>query len=221
VQPGQQAVEGREPGPPAEDAVEPRPQRVPAPPVGLTPVGLEVGVEPPDQGAHQLLGRVLPLGEGVELVDQAFGVHPAQGVPVEGELAGVVGQDHRAGQEPVRLDTAPERAFGRDPHRIGRDRQLGDAEPLQVGQPGCLIREVVLGVLRQAGDHRTRQGALPHVGEGLGVDHVVGEAGAQHLEEVQPALRAGGGERGEVVVAELGADAVLVPMAGGRWCRRR
>jgi hypothetical protein len=36
---------------------------------------------------------VLPVGEGVELVHQPFGMHPAQGVPVERELAGVVGQD--------------------------------------------------------------------------------------------------------------------------------
>jgi hypothetical protein len=38
---------------------------------------------------------VLPVGEGVQLVHEPLGVHPAQRVPVEGELAGVVGQDHR------------------------------------------------------------------------------------------------------------------------------
>ena len=66
----------------------------------------------------------------------------------------------------------------------------------------------------QLGDHRPGQCPLAHVGQRLGVDHVVAVAGAQHLEEVQPALRAGGGEGGEVVVAELGADAVLVLVAG-------
>ena len=66
---------------------------------------------------------MLPVGEGVELVDEALGVHPAQRVPVERELAGVVGEDHRVGQQPVGLDAAPHRPLGRDPDRIGRDRQ--------------------------------------------------------------------------------------------------
>ena len=39
-------------------------------------------------------------------------------------------------------------------------------------------------------------------------------AGAQQLEEVQPALRARGAEPGEVVVADLGADAVPALVAG-------
>ena len=60
------------------------------------------------------LGGVLPIGEGVELVHQPLGMDPAQGVPVERELAGVVGEDHRVGQEAVRLDAAPDRALGGD-----------------------------------------------------------------------------------------------------------
>jgi hypothetical protein len=40
-------------------------------------VGLEIGVEPPDQRAHALLSGVLLVGEGVELVDQALGMDPA------------------------------------------------------------------------------------------------------------------------------------------------
>ncbi len=139
---------------------------------------------------------------------------PAQGVPVERELAGIVGEDHRVGQEPVRLDAAPDRTLGRDPDRIGRDHQRGDAELVEMPKPGGLVGEVPLGMLRQAGDHRPRQRPLAHVGERLGVDDVVGEAGPQHLEEVQPALRGRRDEGGEVVVAELGADAVLVPVAG-------
>ena len=40
--------------------------------------------------------------------------------------------------------------------------------------------------------------------------------GAQQLEEVEPALRGGGAEPGEMVVADLGADRVVgpVPRAG-------
>ena len=119
-----------------------------------------------------------------------------------------------SGSKPVRLDAAPDRPFRGDPDRIGRDGQRGDAEPLQVGRPGRLVGDVVLGMLRQAGDHRPRERAPAHVGERLGVDHVVGEARPEHLEEVRPALRGGGDERGEVVVAGLGADAVAVPVTG-------
>ena len=43
------------------------------------------------------------------------------------------------------------------------------------------------GVPGRARDHRTGQRPLAHVGERLGVDDVVGVAGPQHLEEVQPA----------------------------------
>jgi hypothetical protein len=114
----------------------------------------------------------------------------------------------------MRLEAAPDRPFSRDACRIGRDRQAGDAEPVEMPKPGRLVREVPLGMLRQAGDHRARQHPLAHVGQGLGVDHIVAVAGPQHLEEVQPALRGRRDERGEVVVAELGADAVLVLVTG-------
>ena len=118
-----------------------------------------------------------------------------------------------SGRRPLGLDAAPDRTLGRDLDRIGRDGQRSDAELVEMPEPGSLIAKVPLGMLRQAGGHRSRQRPLPHVGERLGVDHVVGIAGSQHLKEVQPALRAGGREGGEVLVPELGADAVLVLVA--------
>ena len=75
--------------------------------------------------------------------------------------------------------------------------------------PGRFIGEPMLGIGFQPGDHRSRQGALTHVIQRLGVDHVVTVSGAQHLQEIQPAFGAGGGEGGEVVVADLGAETVL------------
>ena len=114
----------------------------------------------------------------------------------------------------MRLDAAPHRPFRGDAHRIGRDRQRGDPEPLKVPRPGRLVGKVPIGMGGQPRDHRTRQGALAHVGQGLGVDHVIAVAGPQQLEEVQPALRSGGGKRGEMVVAELGAEHVAVLVAG-------
>ena len=43
-------------------------------------------------------------GEGVELVHEALGVHPAQRMAPHQELARIVADDHRVGQQPVRLD---------------------------------------------------------------------------------------------------------------------
>ena len=37
----------------------------------VAPIGLEVGIEPPDQPAHMLLGGALRIGERVELMHQA------------------------------------------------------------------------------------------------------------------------------------------------------
>ena len=144
-----------------------------ATPAGLAPVGLQVGVEPPDQGAHALLGGVLPVGEGVELVDQPLGMHPAQGVPPSANWPASSRQITVSGSRPCALmlpHSAPSVAI-RD--RIGRDRQRGDAEPLEMRQPGRLVREVRARDARPAGDHRPGQGALAHVGQRLGIDHVV------------------------------------------------
>jgi len=57
------------------------------------------------------------------------------------ELAGGVGHDHRSGQQPTMADGSPERAFGRDLHGIGRDRELVNAEPGQVRGPRRRVGE--------------------------------------------------------------------------------
>ena len=77
MQPGEQTIQRDETGAPAEDAIEPRPQRKTAAVVGIGLVGLESGVEVPDQLAHTLLGGTVVVGESVQLVHQSFGMHPA------------------------------------------------------------------------------------------------------------------------------------------------
>ena len=78
--------------------------------------------------------------------------------------------------------------------------------------PGCEVGEVRLRLLCQLGYGRTRQRPVAHVSQRLGVDHVIGVAGAEQVEEVQPALAARGGEPGEMLVADLGAHAVGRPV---------
>lgn len=93
------------------------------------------------------------VGEGVELVDEALGVDPAQTVPADVELAGVVADDHGIGQEAVRRDAAPQRALGGDAHGIGGHLESGDAEVLEMRLPrrrakvrsGCAARRAITG----------------------------------------------------------------------------
>src|SRR5690242_14393446 len=77
MQPLEQAIKGGKSGAPVEDAVEPVAHLAAAPGRGRGAIRLEIGVEPPDQLAHALLGGAVQVGEGVELVHQPFGVHPA------------------------------------------------------------------------------------------------------------------------------------------------
>jgi hypothetical protein len=82
--------------------------------------------------------------------------------------------------------------------------------------PSGLVREGALRMACQECDHRSGQGVLAHVGQRLGIDDVVTMPGPQQLEEVQPALAGRAAEPGEVVVADLRADAIhrLVPRPG-------
>ena len=74
---------------------------------------------------------------------------PAQGVVLDRELPGVVGQDHGVGQQPMGLDRAPQRTFGGDADRVGRDLQVGDAEPPEMIPPRRLVGEVPVRMVGQ------------------------------------------------------------------------
>ena len=75
VEPHEQTVEGDEAGHAREDAIEPRAQRSLSPLGRMAAVGLEIGIELPDQIAHGGLGSAVLGGEGVELVNQTLGMN--------------------------------------------------------------------------------------------------------------------------------------------------
>ena len=56
-------------------------------------------------------------------------------------------------------------------------------------QPCLLISEACLRFGHQAGDRHCRQSMLSHIAVRFIVEHVIGVAGAQQIEEVQPAFR--------------------------------
>src|ERR1700722_15866705 len=74
--------------------------------------------------------------------------------------------------------------------------------------PGVGVGEALIPMGGQACDERPRQGALAHISESLHIHDIVVMAGAQQLKKVEAALGAGRAEPGEMVVADLGADAI-------------
>jgi len=131
----------------------------------------------------------------------------------DGELAGIVAEDDGITQQPVCPDTAPQRTLGGDLHRIGGDRQRGDAEPLKMREPGGLIGELPLWLLGQHADHWPGECAFTQVIQRGGIAHVIGVAGTQQLEKVAPALAARGAKPGKAIVADLRAHVVAALMA--------
>ena len=81
----------------------------------------------------------MDVGEGAELVDQSFGMDPAQAVLADIELTGIVADDHGVGEKAVGFDTAPQCAFGGDQHRIRIDLECRYSQPVEMGGPGDLI----------------------------------------------------------------------------------
>src|SRR6201992_4496097 len=85
-----------------------------------------------------------------------------------------------------------------------------------MGLPGRPIGEMLGLMLGQLADDRAGERAAAHVGECLGIDHVIAVASAQQVQEIEPALRAGRAEPSEAVIADVRAGAVPRLVAGAR-----
>ncbi len=122
-QASQQMIEGGVAGSALEDAVELRAEEVRLFRARCALVILQAPIEPPDRPLGDRDGVALSVVGGDELVDEALGVDPAQRVVADAELAGVVGNDNRAGEQALGLDRAPQRRFAGEAHRIGVTRK--------------------------------------------------------------------------------------------------
>jgi hypothetical protein len=80
IQTLERVIEGRKGGLLSEEGLEARTQCVNRGWIGITLVRLEVGVERPEFVAHPFLVLAMALIERDELVNQAFGMHPTQGM---------------------------------------------------------------------------------------------------------------------------------------------
>jgi hypothetical protein len=137
VQALKQTVKGDEACAPLKDAIEARPHFTASTPRRREPVGLQVGVEPPDQPADMLLGDMLLVSERLQFVHQALGVDPTESVLADVELPRVVADHHRLAQEPMCIDRPPQRPLGGDAYRIRRHCQTGNAEALKMRVQAC------------------------------------------------------------------------------------
>ena len=216
MQPRQQAIQRDEAGAAKEDAVEACAQRGRPAFAGFQLVRLEVRVEVPDETTNPRLGGAMLVVERIQLMHQPFRVNPAQRMPADVELPGVVAQNHGIAQKFVRLNAAPQRRFGGDPGRVRRDLQRVEAQPVEMCLPGGLVAEPCLRFSLQTGDRGRWQALVSHVVVSGVVEHVVSVAGAEQIEEVQPALRGPRAEPGEPLIADLRAKPVLpgMPRAG-------
>ena len=123
--PLQQSIARGKAGATAQDACEPRPQHQAPGFVWVSAVRLEIGIEISDQLAHPLLGGSMSLREGVPFVPQPLGMDPAQRVPAERELTGVVTQHHGRAPKAVCIDAAPLSPRGGDLRMVLDDRHPG------------------------------------------------------------------------------------------------
>jgi hypothetical protein len=74
---------------------------------------------------------------------------PAQSVPADGELPGIVAQHHGVVQKAMRVDAAPLSSLGGNLHRVLDDCQTslwqwGDRKPVQMRLPCRLINKARL-----------------------------------------------------------------------------
>ena len=89
--------------------------------LGILAIDFEVAIERPDKLTNAGLGLALLVGEGVELVNETFGMNPAQAMLADIELTSIVTDDHRAGQKAMPLDATPQGSLGGNHGGIGID----------------------------------------------------------------------------------------------------
>ena len=83
---------------------------------------------------------------------------------------------------------APQGSLGRNRDRIVIDLESRNPNPVEMRRPGGFIGEEPVGMFGQAGDYRPGERTSAHIGQRLGIDHIILMAGAEPIKEVAAAL---------------------------------
>ena len=196
-----------------EDSVEAGTQDLGLLRAGRQLVFLQGTIEPPDHPLGDLDGVALLVVGGNQLVDEAFGVNPAQRMDADAKLAGVIGNDDGVRQQPLMADRAPQRVFAGDQDRIGGDVQVGQVQRLQMPLPVLGPRENTLLVIRELADGDLRELAVFHIVERRVVDHIKRSATAQPRQKRQARFARAGAKHREGIGADLCGVAALAGVA--------
>ena len=130
------------------------------------------------------------------------------------ELAGPVGHHDGLAQKALLANGAPKRRLACDPHRIGRDSEIGETEGAQMAHPVGFAVENARGMAGELVDERLGEVVIPHVGQRRLVDDVISRPAAQALKKRLARFALPSAKDGEIVRADLGGHAGLAAMAG-------
>jgi hypothetical protein len=128
-------------------------------------------------------------------------MNPAQGVPGDAELAGIVGDHDDVCHQPVMPERPPSGGFVQRLEQ--RPVKEVDRAPGQVLPPRHLRAEHFVLELRQLGDHGGLDGLRPQIVQRGLVDDVVLVARPQQRQEVQARFRSAGAEDAKAFAANL------------------
>src|SRR5271165_1505780 len=90
-----------------EDTVETGAQELSLFHAGSRLVILQGAIEPPDHPLGDVNGVALLVVGGNQLMDETFGMNPAQCARADAKLTSVVGNNHGIGQQALMVDRAP------------------------------------------------------------------------------------------------------------------
>ena len=188
VQPFEQPVKQDKAGFAGENAVETPLQLALSFGCWVVTILLEIGVQPPDTPPDSALGFLMFDGDRDQLVDQSFGMHPAQGMPADFELPRAIGNNHHILQQPHGCNASPHGSLAGNTHWIGMFFDLVKTQTFKMRQPQFFIGKHVVSMFCQLINQLFWQAAIMHVIKRRNIDLIARIARPQELKEIQAAL---------------------------------
>ena len=183
-QPTQQRIEFAIAGADGEYPIEPKLKAAGGTSRGFSPIGFQRFVKVPDELAQGFDVLHLARRRRHQLVQQPFGMDPAQSMGADPELAGVVGDDHCIADQTMMADSTPDAGLGKRANFLPVKNV--DALGGEMLEKGDLIGKM-LRLRRSQSRHKGRiHLSIFQEGKGSVVEDIVLIIAAQQGQEVQP-----------------------------------